>query len=101
MSAFGSEIIADEGNNSGHLRLSDAFNSGLNPAPVTPTFGSDAWSFLSGTIIASLQSSQRVGVYKNVVVAPGLSLGECICSKFMSLIVTHFLSGNTGKMHLR
>ena len=74
--AFGKEVYSPgEQNVLGHLRLSDAFNSGLQPAPVTPTFGNDPWAFLAGTIKSTVKSSKRTQSNDTVIVSPGLSLG--------------------------
>lgn len=60
----------------GHLTLSDAYGSGLNPAPISPTSGSGPWDVLSGTILQVLGSSQRSSLQNaTYAVAPGLSLG--------------------------
>ena len=77
--AFGANVepANTEVPSSGHLALSDAFDSALNPAPVTPTTGSGAWELLSGSILFEFKSSPRGEIRsKPAAVAPGLSLGE-------------------------
>lgn len=57
--------------------LSDAFDSALNPAPVTPTFGSGPWELLSQSILFTFATNQRsVKMVDKYFVAPGLSLGK-------------------------
>jgi Gly-Xaa carboxypeptidase len=61
----------------GKLTLSDAYGSALNPAPVSPTFGSDPWAFLSSVILHTLATNQRkASTNQTYVVAPMLSLGK-------------------------
>ncbi|VDC06086.1 unnamed protein product [Peniophora sp. CBMAI 1063] len=74
LDAFGSLLASDA--LSGHVKLSDAYGTALNPAPVTPTFGSAPWEILSGTILSSIQTSGRKEAEKPVIVAPGLGIGN-------------------------
>ena len=61
----------------GHLRISDAFGTALEPAPVTPMGDSGPWQLISGTIVGALETSQRSGYSgKKPIVAPGMSTGE-------------------------
>ena len=63
----------------GVLTLSDAFDTGLQPAPVSPTGDSVPWKLLSGTVRYSLTTSLREGPeYENVYVAPSLTLGTSV-----------------------
>ncbi|KAA1468962.1 carboxypeptidase S [Dentipellis sp. KUC8613] len=75
LDAFGKTLdVADA---AGHVRLSDAYGTALNPAPVSPTGESGPWKLLSGTILSTLDSSLRTELKgKDAVVAPGISLGE-------------------------
>ncbi|EPT05315.1 hypothetical protein FOMPIDRAFT_125395 [Fomitopsis schrenkii] len=57
----------------GHLQLSDAYGTQLEPAPVTPTFGSGPYELLAGTVISALGSSNRTNIPKKVFLAPSLS----------------------------
>lgn len=59
----------------GHLQLSDAYGTQLEPAPVTPTFGSGPYELLAGTVISALGSSNRTNIPKKVFLAPSLSTG--------------------------
>lgn len=59
----------------GHLQLSDAYGTQLEPAPVTPTFGSGPFELLAGTVISALGSSNRTNIPKKVFLAPSLSTG--------------------------
>ncbi|KAL5537075.1 hypothetical protein ACEPAF_898 [Sanghuangporus sanghuang] len=59
----------------GQLVLSDAFDSALDPAPVTPTFGNGPWELLSGSILFTFTTNQRSAKSdETYFVAPGLSL---------------------------
>ncbi|KAI0927139.1 hypothetical protein AcV5_007754 [Taiwanofungus camphoratus] len=60
----------------GHLQISDAFGTALEPAPVSPMTGSGPYELLSGTIIGSLGSSNRTGYSQKAFVAPGLAIGN-------------------------
>lgn len=59
----------------GHLALGVAWESGLEPAPVTPTGASAPFVLLSGTIQATARRTPR---YENqtFVVKPTLALGN-------------------------
>lgn len=75
--AFGTRIGSGE-QSSGLVTLSDAFGTGLEPAPVTPSAGSAPYELLSGTIRNVLTTSPRdVYVNKTVIVAPSILLGMC------------------------
>jgi len=75
--AFGEQFGSiEKGAAFGHLQLSDAWGTGLNPAPVTPTVGSGPYELLSGTIIGALGSSNRTGYTDKVFVSPGMSTGN-------------------------
>ncbi|EGN96606.1 hypothetical protein SERLA73DRAFT_75491 [Serpula lacrymans var. lacrymans S7.3] len=73
LNAFGH--IAIRGNEkAGVVTLSDAFNTALDPSPVTPLeYG--PYSLLSGTIKATIGSSTFYNT-TGVVIAPSLSLGN-------------------------
>ncbi|KAF9219764.1 carboxypeptidase S [Gyrodon lividus] len=73
LEAFG-KLIGSEGPSWGTIRLSDAFDSALVPAPVTPTTGSSPYELLSGTILSTLQTNLRTDKFStSAVVSPGLS----------------------------
>ncbi|KAJ7767422.1 hypothetical protein DFH07DRAFT_808483 [Mycena maculata] len=63
----------------GTLSLADAYNTSLEPAPVSPISGegSEAYQLLSGTIKATY-SAHRAGLEgsKEIAVAPGMSTGN-------------------------
>ncbi|KAK0497225.1 hypothetical protein EDD18DRAFT_1161183 [Armillaria luteobubalina] len=71
--AFGKtlDISSTEG---GRMVLSDAFGSALQPSPVSPLDLKGPYGILSGTIKATLQSSDRYEA--GVVVMPSLGLGN-------------------------
>ena len=80
LDAFG-KTVGMQGPSWGTIRLYDAFNSSLVPAPVTPTTGSGPYELLSGTILSTLQTHLRTdGLPTSVVVSPGLSTGEFLCT---------------------
>jgi len=79
----------------GLLNLTDAYGTGLEPAPVTPTFGSPAWELLSGTIRASLSSSRReIAKSLPVYVAPSSSLGNTDTRHYWNLTKNIFRYGH-------
>ncbi|KAH8103886.1 carboxypeptidase S [Cristinia sonorae] len=78
VNAFGEQIDDPEKTAfAGHLTLSDAFGTALEPAPITSTSSNPAYQFLSGTIIA-VQKTSAKGRSSNapVVVAPGILIGN-------------------------
>jgi Gly-Xaa carboxypeptidase len=61
----------------GQIKLSDAFESALEPAPVTPITGSGPYDLLSGTVLSTLKTNLRTDNQPdNAVISPGLSLGK-------------------------
>ena len=86
LDAFGSLLTSDAHEApAGHIKLSDAYGTALDPAPVTPTFGSAPWEILSGTIISSIQTSGREEASKPIVVAPGLGIGNTDTRHYWSM----------------
>ncbi|KZV72465.1 carboxypeptidase S [Peniophora sp. CONT] len=86
LDAFGSPFFTDAyGLSSGHIRLSDAYGTALDPVPVTPTFGSTPWEILSGTILSSIKTSGREEASKPIIVAPGIGLGNTDTRHFLNL----------------
>ena len=85
LDAFGNGLIVDSNDvsSSGHLNLTDAWGTALEPAPVTSWIENAAFDFLAGTIQTVVKTSQR---WNNsaipVAVGPGI------------------LSGNTGKSEM-
>lgn len=76
--AFGAHISdADAPSHDGTLTLSDAFQKGLEPAPVTPS-GADAAPFqlLSGTIKATYNSHRNTSGSDAIIVSPGIMSGN-------------------------
>jgi len=76
-SAFGAQISEEGAPASGTLTLSNAFQHGLEPAPVTPT-GADAapYQLLSGTIKATYNTHRSINDADSVIVAPGIMSGN-------------------------
>ncbi|THH01774.1 hypothetical protein EW145_g6858 [Phellinidium pouzarii] len=60
---------------SGTLTLSDAFDTALDPAPITPT-DSAAYKLLSGTIRATYNSARGFANNEEIQVAPGIMTGN-------------------------
>lgn len=88
LEAFG-KTVGSQGPSWGTIRLYDAFNSSLVPAPVTPTMGSGPYALLSGTIRSTLQTHLRTDdLPKSAVVSPGLSTGEFfyICAAVLVIL---------------
>ena len=72
--AFGEEIGDRSAKSYGKLTLSDAFNTALQPAPLTPTVKDAApYQLLSGTIKATYDA-HRDG--DGVIVSPGIMSGN-------------------------
>ncbi|PIL24992.1 hypothetical protein GSI_12879 [Ganoderma sinense ZZ0214-1] len=72
--AFGEQLNVD-GGGGGHVRMTDAFGTALEPSPVTPTGKEDPYHVLAGTIKATLESAVGYNA-SGVVVAPQLILGN-------------------------
>ncbi|KAF9073967.1 carboxypeptidase S [Rhodocollybia butyracea] len=68
----------------GHVELSIAFNSGLEPAPRTPT-ASNQWNFLSGTIKATYNAHRGVTGDDNIIVSPGILSGNTDTKSYWNL----------------
>jgi len=75
--AFGARISDANAPSYGTLTLSDAFQGGLEPAPVTPS-GADAAPFqlLSGTIKATYNSHRNTSGSDAIIVSPGIMSGN-------------------------
>ena len=77
--AFGSSVLEGDFQKGGSLTLSDAFDGGLEPAPITPTGENAApYQLLSGTIKA-VHSVHRTD--EEVIVAPSMMSGNTGLSK--------------------
>ncbi|KAH9167378.1 hypothetical protein EDB89DRAFT_2125443 [Lactarius sanguifluus] len=75
--AFGSDITPNGAPTAGKLTLTDAWESGLEPAPVTPTDEDSApWRLLSGTIKATYNSHRGLEGADNIFVSPGIMSGN-------------------------
>lgn len=75
LDAFG-KTVGLEAATWGHVKLSDAFKSALEPAPVTPTTGSGPYELLSGTVLSTLKTNLRTDNFPDAaIVSPGLNLG--------------------------
>ncbi|KAI0314592.1 hypothetical protein OF83DRAFT_435980 [Amylostereum chailletii] len=96
--AFGTLIPRADGTSlNGHLRLTDAYGTALNPAPVSPTDGSGPWELLSGTILSTLGSSLRPTMReKSAIVAPGLVLGNTDTRHYWNLTKHIFRYNHMG-----
>jgi len=90
--AFGSKISEEGAPASGSLTLSDAYDGGLEPAPVTPT-GKDAapYQLLSGTIKATYNIHRsRADNTEPVIVAPGILSGNTGLSNAATFFLLFF-----------
>ncbi|KAH8116257.1 Zn-dependent exopeptidase [Phellopilus nigrolimitatus] len=98
--AFENESFLDDNQqpmSSGQLALTDAYGSGLNPAPITPTDRSGPWQLLSGTILFAFATNQRTEIkHGQVAVAPGLSLGNTDTRYYWNLTQHIFRYGHLG-----
>lgn len=97
LNAFGKEIGLEASTTWGLVKVSDAFGSGLEPAPVTPTTGSGPYELLSGTILSTLKTNLRTDDFPEFsVVSPGLSLGNTDTRHYWSLTRHIFRYGHRG-----
>jgi Gly-Xaa carboxypeptidase len=76
-SAFGAQVSDEGAPASGTLTLSNAFQNGLEPAPITPT-GADAapYQLLSGTIKATYNAHRSINDADSIIVAPSIMSGN-------------------------
>jgi hypothetical protein len=81
--AFGSAISTQDGPAAGTLILSEAWRTGLEPAPVTPSDEDSApWRLFSGTIKATFNAHRDLDGPNNIFVTPGImsgNTGGCTC----------------------
>lgn len=71
---FGETVTLGSGSG-GHVALSDAWGTALEPSPVTPTGKDDPYQILAGTIKATIESAEGYNA-KGIVVAPLLAIGN-------------------------
>ncbi|KAF8141984.1 hypothetical protein EV363DRAFT_41098 [Boletus edulis] len=96
LDAFG-KMVGSQGPSWGTIRLSDAFDSALVPAPVTPTTGSRPYELLSGTIRSTLETHLRTdGLPMTAVVSPGLMTGNTDTRFYWNLTKHIFRYGHRG-----
>ncbi|KAI0761831.1 carboxypeptidase S [Trametes elegans] len=93
LDAFGETVVEPE-EPRGVLKVSDAFGTALEPAPVTPLGESGPFQLLSGTIIGVLGASNRTGYDKKAFVAPGLSTGNTDTKHYWKLTKHIFRYGH-------
>ncbi|KAF8892084.1 carboxypeptidase S [Infundibulicybe gibba] len=98
--AFGTSILeSGGGRSSGTLKLIDAFQHGLEPAPVTPT-GKDAapYQLLSGTIKATYNAHRSLQGGNTIVVSPGMPSGNTDTRYYWDLSrhIFRYNHGNSG-----
>ena len=75
--AFGLPISTQDGPAAGTLTLSEAWNTGLEPAPVTPSDEDSApWRLFSGTIKATFNAHRDLDGPNNIFVSPGIMSGN-------------------------
>ncbi|EGO03557.1 hypothetical protein SERLA73DRAFT_46705 [Serpula lacrymans var. lacrymans S7.3] len=75
--AFGASLSEPDVPAYGSLNLSDAWGTGTEPAPVSPTDENAApYDLLSGTIKAAYNSHRGIKGDNNVVVSPGIMPGN-------------------------
>lgn len=72
LTAFGEKIHTVDGPSYGSLELTDAWNTALEPAPVTPIgLTNGPYKLFSGTIIATYKASPKFKAEnKQILVAP-------------------------------
>jgi hypothetical protein len=75
--AFGSAISTQDGPAAGTLKLSEAWGTDLEPAPVTPSDEDSApWRLFSGTIKATFNAHRDLDGPNNIFVSPGIMSGN-------------------------
>ncbi|KAH9935922.1 carboxypeptidase S [Epithele typhae] len=74
LDAFGTNVSAGTGRG-GHVALSDAWGTALEPSPVTPMGKGAPYEVFAGTVKATIESSDRYEG-SSVVVAPLLTIGN-------------------------
>ncbi|KAI8996549.1 carboxypeptidase S [Trametes punicea] len=74
LQAFGHDVSAGSGKG-GHVVLSDAFGTGLEPSPVTPMGEHDPSQVFAGTLKATIETAEDYNA-SGVIVAPLLQLGN-------------------------
>jgi len=75
--AFGEVVSDEDGPTAGTLTLTEAWDTPLEPAPITP-FGEDSapWRLLSGTIKATFNAHRGLDGTDNIIVSPGIVTGN-------------------------
>ncbi|KAI0358307.1 carboxypeptidase S [Trametes cingulata] len=94
LDAFGEKTVAQVEKSAGQLRISDAFGTALEPAPITPMGDSGPFQLLSGTIIGVLGASNRTGYDKKTFIAPGMSTGNTDTKHYWKLTKHIFRYGH-------
>ena len=83
LNAFG-RTVGPQGPSWGTIRLYDAYNTALAPAPVTPITGNGPYELLSGTIRSTFETHLRTDqLPKFAVVSPWISTGELFIPAFV------------------
>jgi Gly-Xaa carboxypeptidase len=86
--AFGN-ITDPDAPSSGILTLSDAFHTGLEPAPLTPV-NATPYHLLSGTIKTTYNTHRSIKGRDNIYVAPGMMAGNTGAYSLWTIIVVVF-----------
>ncbi|ETW79160.1 Metallo peptidase M20 [Heterobasidion irregulare TC 32-1] len=98
--AFGKQFAhgnRDDEDFVGRVKLTDAYGTALDPAPISPTAGNGPWELLSGTILSTLETALRSKyAEKDAVVVPGLSLGNTDTRYYWNLTRHIFRYGHRG-----
>ncbi|KAI0327002.1 Zn-dependent exopeptidase [Cubamyces sp. BRFM 1775] len=98
LDAFGETVLSNAGGqimeSAGELKISDAFGTALEPAPITPMGDSGPFKLLSGTIIGVLGASNRTGYDKKAFIAPGMSTGNTDTKHYWKLTKHIFRYGH-------
>lgn len=75
INSFASDLSLRPSNSKGRIVISDAFNSALEPSPITPRGVDTPYDIVAGTIRAVVRASDRHEA-KEIVVASSLGLGN-------------------------
>lgn len=83
--AFGKNVF-DSASAKGHIEMTEAFESGLEPAPISPhDISSPAWNLLSGSVKATWGTRKGAGKDTDIKMMPGLAIGNTDTRRYWEL----------------
>lgn len=85
LNAFGKSIVTAK-NSPGLIKMEEAFESALQPAPISPhDVSSPAWNLLSGSVKGTYGTRKGAGNKTEVTMAPGLAIGNTDTRRYWPL----------------